>query len=243
MLARSLSGLDRSDEALATLDKALTQVRDPLPFQIERARLLLRSKSPDAALQALQELADQYPSEPNVLSLLAECLAEAGQREAAIQTAQRALRASHEGPVGQSPLEHANIHFQLGRLLRRAGQLDGAIHHLSEAIQHAPGYIEPYLELGHTHQERREYSQALNAYHQATLMAPSDSRGFYHSGVAFKESKDYLSAESMLRKAANLSPDDLGIHRLLAAVVALNLVHNRRENIREANVHGTQINV
>jgi len=32
----------------------------------------------------------------------------------------------------------------------------------------------------------------------------------------------------MLRRAAELAPDDLAIHRQLAALVALNLVHNRR---------------
>jgi hypothetical protein len=32
----------------------------------------------------------------------------------------------------------------------------------------------------------------------------------------------------MLRRAAALAPNDLSIHRQLGAVVALNLVHNRR---------------
>ena len=43
-----------------------------------------------------------------------------------------------------------------------------------------------------------------------------------------KESRDYLGAESMLRRAADLAPDDVTIHRQLGALVALNLVHNRR---------------
>jgi tetratricopeptide (TPR) repeat protein len=229
LLARSLSELNRPDEALTAIEKALPLARDPMPFQVERARLMIRSKEQDAALGALQELAELYPSEPTVLSLLASCLAEVGQREAAIHTAQRALRVDHDHPSAQISGEHAHMHYLLGQLLRRAGQLDQAIHHLSEAVQHAPSMVEPFLELGHTHEERRQYSQALNAYQQATLVAPNDPRGYYHAGLAFKECKDYLSAESMLRKAASLAPDDLSIHRLLAAVVALNLVHNRRE--------------
>jgi hypothetical protein len=43
-----------------------------------------------------------------------------------------------------------------------------------------------------------------------------------------KESKDYKSSETMLRRAVNLAPNDLTIRRQLAAVVALNLVHNPR---------------
>jgi len=46
-----------------------------------------------------------------------------------------------------------------------------------------------------------------------------------------KESKDYIQAEKMLRRASELAPEDISVHRLLGAVVALNLVHNRREPI------------
>jgi len=45
---------------------------------------------------------------------------------------------------------------------------------------------------------------------------------------ALKESRDYLEAETMLRHAAHLAPQEVNIHRQLGAVVALNLVHNRR---------------
>jgi Flp pilus assembly protein TadD len=44
-----------------------------------------------------------------------------------------------------------------------------------------------------------------------------------------KEGKDFMGAEKMLRKASELAPDDLDIHRQLGAVIALNLVHNSME--------------
>jgi Flp pilus assembly protein TadD len=43
-----------------------------------------------------------------------------------------------------------------------------------------------------------------------------------------KDNKDYVAAEAMLRRAAQLAPNEVSVHRLLGAVVALNLVHNRR---------------
>jgi Flp pilus assembly protein TadD len=66
-------------------------------------------------------------------------------------------------------------------------------------------------------------------YQQAINLAGKDYRPYYQAGLALKESKDYLGAEDMLRHAAELAPDDVSIHRLLGAVVALNLVHNRRQ--------------
>jgi tetratricopeptide (TPR) repeat protein len=234
LLARALNNLDRPEEALETLEKALPLATEVLPLSLERVRLLGRAKGKDAALQALQSLTDHYPEEPRVLALQAETLEASGESEAAIRIAQRALRSqSSEYPI--STVEQAQLHFLLGRLLRQSGQLDQAVHHLSETIRLTPDLVDAYLEIGHVHQERRQHNQALNAYRQAIAMAPRDHRPYYMIGQALKESKDYLGAEKMLRRATELAPDDVSIHRLLGAVVALNLVHNRRETTRDAN--------
>jgi tetratricopeptide (TPR) repeat protein len=234
LLARALNDLDRPDEALATLEKAMPMSAEPLPLSIERIRLLRRAHGPDTALQAAQMLVDHNPEEPRVLALQAELLESAGQADAAIQAAQRTLRLP-ETQASLPEAEQARLHFLLGRLLRRSGQLDQSVHHLSETIRLAPDLAEAYLEIGHVHQERRQHNQALNAYRQAITVAPHDHRAYYMIGLALKESKDYIGAEKMLRRAADLAPNDVSIHRLLGAVVALNLVHNRRESIRESS--------
>jgi tetratricopeptide (TPR) repeat protein len=234
LLARALNDLDRPEEALETLEKALPLTSEALPLSLEKVRLLSRAKGKDAALQALQSLTDHYPEEPRVLALQAETLETNGESEAAIRTAQRALR-SQSSDYPMSTVEQAQLHFLLGRLLRRSGQLDQAVHHLSETIRLSPDLIDAYLEIGHVHQERRQHNQALNAFRQAIAVAPRDHRPYYLIGQALKESKDYLGAEKMLRRATELAPDDVSIHRLLGAVVALNLVHNRREPTRDAN--------
>jgi len=236
LLARALNALDRPEEALATLEKALPLAAEPLPLSLERVRLLHRAHGHDAALQAAQTLADHSPDEPRVLAVQAELLESSGQIDAAIRAAQRALRLPVQGAsTNMQNSDLAKLHFLLGRLMRRTGQLDQAVHHLSETIRLAPDFIEAYLEIGHVHQERRQHNQALNAYRQAITVAPHDHRAYYLISLALKESKDYLSAEKMLRRAADLAPNDVSIHRLLGAVVALNLVHNRRETTRETS--------
>jgi hypothetical protein len=47
--------------------------------------------------------------------------------------------------------------------------------------------------------------------------------------MTLKETKDYDNAEYMLRRAADLDPDDLTIRRQLGILVAINLVHNHQE--------------
>lgn len=226
--ARALRAMGEPTKAIELLDKALAHSPDPLPLNLEYIELIHQARGAKTALEVAKELANRYPDEPKVLSALANTLEEDGQIQEAIQAAQRALR-SKSVSENLDDNELAFLQYQLGRLLSRAGQLDQSIHHLVEAININPNYVEPYLELGRVHQNRRQPAQALNAFNQAIAAAPKDPRPYYHAGVALKENKDYLLAEKMLRKASELAPEDVSVHRLLGAVVALNLVHNRRE--------------
>ena len=76
---------------------------------------------------------------------------------------------------------------------------------MNEAIQLAPGFIDPYLELGQTHLDRRQYHEAIQIYLQAIQADPESANTYYQAGLAYKQCKDYLSAEQMLRQAAKMS--------------------------------------
>jgi Flp pilus assembly protein TadD len=122
--------------------------------------------------------------------------------------------------------EKARLHHMIGMQSVESGQLDNAIYHLNEAIQLDPNFVEPYLELGFAYNKQRQYLKAQKIFQQATVIAPEDPRPFLYTGLALKEGKDYQSAETMLRRAAQLAPSDVRIRKHLAAVAALNLVHN-----------------
>lgn len=228
LMVRSLRDLNQLEDAIELLEKTLASPAANLPLNIEHLQLVRLARGPKAALNASRELADRYPDDPQVLSELVKTLAEDGQIDQAIQAAQRALRCNSSTEL-LSNRDLALLHYQLGTLLNQAGQLDQAIHHLVEAIHANPGYIEPYLELGRVHQGRRQHSQALSAFSQAIAAAPKDARPYYHAGLALKENKDYIEAEKMLRRACELDPENVSVHRLLGAVVTLNMVHNRRD--------------
>lgn len=220
LYARALDRSGQSGDALATIEKILPDIHDALPVQIERARLVREVRGSQAALPYLKDLARTNPESPEVLTSLAEALADTGQYQAAEDTAQAALQLD----PSQAPL-----YLLLGRLERSKGQLDQAIHHLSDAIRLSPSAVDAYIELGRAYQDRREHLQALRIYRQANQVAPDDSRAYYQAGLVLRESKDYLGAEAMLRQAAKLAPDDVGIRRQLGAIIALNLVHHRQE--------------
>jgi tetratricopeptide (TPR) repeat protein len=244
LAARALQALERPAEALrlleqsnasapATLEPASAPSDSPktLALQIERVRALAQTRGLPNALEAASALVETYPAQPQAWSTLAHLQAENGEREAAIRSAQKGLqhlKAAHQPGENGANLPAA-LHYLIGDLWRRAGQLDQAVHHLEQAIQCDPGHVEACLSLGQTQQERRQYGQALEAYQRAIATAPHDSRPYLQAGLALKDGKNYLAAETMLRRAAELAPKDVSIRRQLAAVVALNLVHNRRE--------------
>jgi tetratricopeptide (TPR) repeat protein len=239
LLVRALDGLGRTTEAIAAIDKALPHVWERLPLLLERLQLISRTQDAENLLSALQELAQEFPDEPIVLAPLAKSLAIAGDTENAVLAAQKALQSvkSSADTDEASYLDvgtQAQLHHLLGKMLREAGQLDQAIHHLNEAVRQSPHSMDTYLELGRAFQDRRQHMQALQIYSQAMEISPDRPEPYFHAGLALKESKDYLGAESMLRRAADLAPTDLIIHRQLGAVVALNLVHNRRKKPMEA---------
>jgi tetratricopeptide (TPR) repeat protein len=206
--------------ALHLLSRALSQLGHQ-----DDAGMIGNTEGSQAALDALRELSMRYPDEPRVLAPLATALATVGENDEAIRAAQHAL---HGKPTGLEPEEGSRLHYLLGNLLRKTGQLDAAIHHLSEATRLNPGQIEAYLDLGGTQQERRQHTLALQTYQRAIQVAPRDPRPYHQAGLALKASHDYPEAEKMLRRAADLAPEDLSIHRQLGAIVALNLVYNHR---------------
>ena len=64
---------------------------------------------------------------------------------------------------------------------------------------------------------------------KAMKTVPQDFRMYYQAGLILREGKDYHGAETMLRRAAELAPDDLNIRRQLGAVITLNLIHSSQE--------------
>ncbi len=225
MLAKSLSAMGKHTEALAKLNALIPLVQEARALHIERVNIISKVSGPQIALNELKSLTTTYPDDFSVLNALAKSFFEIGELENAVGVAEQALRSLSDKT---SPNEQANLHLLIGQVLRQSGQLDQSIRHLNDAIQLAPDRLEPYLELGLARKERREYQQALQIFEQATVMAPDDPRALYQAGLALKESKDYKSSENMLRRAVSLAPNDLAIRRQLAAVVALNLIHNPR---------------
>ena len=207
-------------EAFNIIEKSIQQNVTSKELLLKRAWLIYKMNGMQAALPELVSLNTAYPDQPSILKLLAQAEMESGDLILAEQTAAQALSLDPAQPV---------LNLLMGKLQRLSGQLDQSIHYLSESIRQEPNQVDAYLELSKVYSDRREPVQALQVYQKAMKAVPKDYRPFYHSGLILREGKDYHGAETMLRRAAELAPDDLNIRRQLGAVITLNLIHSSQE--------------
>jgi tetratricopeptide (TPR) repeat protein len=220
LLANARAKQGKFQKALETLDEAIQFNPESTALQLDRIRIRQSQDGAETVLPDLIALAQKNPSDPDVLTLLTDLLIQTNRLEKAEQTAQVVLRILPD---------QADVHLMLGRLQRMRGQLDQAIDHLTKAITLDSQLVDAYIELGKTYQDRRDHQEAIKVYQQASQTNPGNPKPFYFAAMALKEIKDYKGAESMLKQAKRLAPDDPNIIRQLGVITALNLVNNLRE--------------
>ena len=183
LYSRTMESMGFPAEALSFIEQILPRINSPYDCLIEQARLIRQVKGSTQALPYYHELAHNFPDKIDVLTPYAEILVENGQLDQGETVCQISLQIDSTQP---------NLHLLLGRLQHIKGQLDQAIFHLCEAIRQSPNLIEAYLELGRAYHDRRDHSQAIKTYRQATLVDPNDPRPYYHAGLVLRNVKTIL---------------------------------------------------
>ena len=207
-------------DALTELNRAIEEIPSEWELKFERARLIGELQGASAAQDLLQKLVVEYPQNEQILWYFAQTCMKTGKIKLAEQSALQALKLNPQ---------NVEIHRLLADVFKDQGQLDRAVLHLSEAVRLQPSHLETYLKLAEVYSGRREFSKALEIYQQAIQINSQDYRPYYYSALVLRDGKDYPGAEVMLRKAAELAPEDVNIRRQLGAIIALNLVHHGQE--------------
>ncbi len=218
MLSKALVLLDRSDEALKLLKESISEVSDSLRLKLEYVSLLANSKGINSAIPEINRIHSANPNNPKVLAVLAVIQDKSGQRIQAVNSAIKALRID-DGELTQE--EKAKLHYILGHQYHDEGQLDQAIHHLIYSERLNPKDVEILQELGQVYHKRRQHEEAMRYYQMAIDISPDNYYPYYLAGLLLKDKKDYAGAENAVRKASQLEPSDMDVHRLLSAVSAL----------------------
>ncbi|MGB2645550.1 MAG: tetratricopeptide repeat-containing serine protease family protein [Candidatus Acidiferrum sp.] len=81
-----------------------------------------------------------------------------------------------------------------------------AIAMFEKAIELKPDYAEAWLELAKTHQQRKEYDQAISAAKEATRLAPRGWWGWVVLGTCYIDTESYAEAIATLQEAEKIAP-------------------------------------
>ena len=221
-LAEAFERTGETQKALEIIENSMTTNTEKKSLKLVKKRIqLIRGvNQPKQILPEIEKLLEIYPDDPEALYYLAEAQIDSGETEKALESFRKSLAINPNNP---------DTLFNIGKLLVNFGQLDQAIKHLSDAIRINPQLIEAYLELGEVYKKQREFQKALQIYNELISKDLKDFRPYCEAATILREGKNFSEAEKYLRRALELSPENITIRKQLGAVIALNLVHNPQE--------------
>jgi tetratricopeptide (TPR) repeat protein len=110
----------------------------------------------------------------------------------------------------KSKIDSANFVI-LGSSFLRGGQLDLAQQNFAAAVSKDPQNFQALYQLALTLQQKREYTQAFEAYQKALSLNPRTAIAHAEIGLLLVEMGRVAEARSHLERAIELDPDDFGV--------------------------------
>lgn len=211
----------------ATAVDALMLLRRDFPDDPEVLYVSARFLS-QLANRTAQELAQRFPTSPQVAKLNAEALESRRLWDEAIEAYRKILaqdpklpdihfriarilldKSSNAETTAEAKKEleeelkvnpnSAVAEFGLGEIARRAGEWDTAIRHFTRASQLDAGFLEAYLALGMSLSAAGNYPDAIAPLERYVKMAPADPAGHYQLATAYSRTGNKEGAERELQ--------------------------------------------
>jgi tetratricopeptide (TPR) repeat protein len=200
------ANMQRWDEAISAIEKALFRAPDSRHLRLARALLLGQQGNDAAALAALESLAREAADSPGLMAHLAAQLAAAGRVDEA--------EAQLVGALDRWPVE-ASLHTQLARLRWQRGDGDAATRDVLQAIERHPRELHLRLVAADLLRHAGDIDTALALLERGLELAP-DSPIFRTSIGVLLENADRLDAALVqLREAFRLAPRSVAVRRNL----------------------------
>ena len=211
-----------TEKAVKVLNEAMTRFEyTPLEMVLKCGELVCRMEGPNRAIEILRTKKDQFNTNPEFLCAYSKYHFEAGFTQQAELYAYNAIKLNPYLP---------GINKLLADIQKKYGYQDKIEYFLGEEIKNNPkNCLNSYLDLANILYHKKEFTQAIKVYQRAMDFYPDEYLPYYQIAIIFKEFKDYFGAQRMLTKAVELAPENIQIRRELAAITALNFVHNSQE--------------
>ena len=165
--------------------------------RVEEARQLHLRGDYARAITIYSEVLDAEPARAEVWHLKGMAEHQAGQLDAALDSAARALSSGGE-----------NAAFLLleGGVLQDRGDLDGAEQRFARAVAARPGWAPPLVELGSVRMDRGRPEAAIESFRAAVSADPNNVRAWNNLGVALQTLERLDEALRTFNHALTINP-------------------------------------
>ena len=188
----------RVEQAYALTQKAVRLEEKNVDALAMHARVLDWRGNYDSASDFAFQALELEPDNPDVLAVLGEIYSDVGNYALALDYLEEALA-----------IDPANVmaHRNLGYLYEVQKEYESAIAQYSRAIELAPKRPDLFIELGRQYERLDEWGLAIETYEQAVAVGET-AFALDALGWALWHSDDFLQALRILRRAAELEPDN-----------------------------------
>ena len=165
--ARTLSKMERYDEALETLDSVLVIERQNPGFLKEKALILSRINRSDEALEIYEKLHELNPDDSFVRKEIYKLKGKNRPTEKVIHELQTVIKLP-------SRKDDAQLHGFLGQQLKKVGELEEAAAEFRAAQRLDPNNVFFLKQEGFCHYQRKDYEKAIQTLGESFRKDPGD---------------------------------------------------------------------
>jgi tetratricopeptide (TPR) repeat protein len=210
LLGMSYYFLGRVKEAIPYLE----QVKGWDPGNVETAYVLgishIRTQNPDGAREAFARMFAVPPGSAAAYLMNAQMMIRQQVEEMAEKELQRGLELDPKLP---------QANFLLGELAIYRADIELGIKLLQKEIAINPAFAMAYYRLGEAYTRQLKWDEALAPLQKSVWLNPFFSGPYIVLGKVYLKKGDLANAESILRRALKMDPNNFSGHHLLAQVL------------------------
>lgn len=164
----------------------------------DQVNALIGARQLDQAGALLQQLLQQAPEHPDLLSQMGLVCFQTGRIALAEKAWTQVLRIRPED--GRS-------WYMLGCLYSSNSSEDSAINAFEQALKHSPGLVQASNNLGVLYKNQERYEEAAKCFEQVVAQEPNSAYALSNLGNVLKEAGYITRAMKYLRRAVEVQPD------------------------------------
>ncbi len=200
-IAKALRGQGKFTEAIVEFKAALKQDSDNIELYEALGDIYRALQKPVPAADNYKKALSKDSTKPELHLKYARALQDMGKNEIAVREFNIALNTGKEGQkkeilndleyiwiekIKENPRD-ASAHMNLGVVLQKKGNLDGAMREYKIAETIDPNDITTRLNLGTLFQAKKKYNTALRAYDTILQVRPGHILAHYYKGTALRD--------------------------------------------------------